>query len=36
MEKQIAKAKHAPFDEMVARASKGAVVRSTKPLKPKL
>jgi hypothetical protein len=33
--KQIAKAKHAPYDEMVARAGKGAMVRSKKPLKPK-
>ena len=33
MVKAIAKAKHAPFDEMVARAGKGAVVRSRKLLK---
>ena len=31
--KQIAKAKHAPYDEAVAHAGKGAVVRSRKLLK---
>lgn len=35
MLKRIAKAKRAPYDEMVTRAGKGAVVRSAKPLKPK-
>jgi hypothetical protein len=33
MVKRIAKAKHAPYDEMVARAGKGAVVRPKKLLK---
>jgi hypothetical protein len=32
----VNRAKLAPYDEMVARAGKGAVVRSAKPLKPKL
>jgi hypothetical protein len=31
--KRIANAKHAPYDEMVARAGKGAMVRPKKPLK---